>query len=177
MYLDTYKCSMETPRWTRGGTCVVDSSVSHRWAASTGCAEHHLLEGTSICWTAEGALSHTGLLASNKQSISLENSLPHKSTFILTNNAVCFKVGFFKRNRPPCDDDDDDMQKLRGEPNETSWWDITHLESFFFFFFVLILFYFSVIAWNMYYGYRGANISFLNNPAFWDILNLVSYAH
>uniref|UniRef100_A0A8C2AY88 Integrin, alpha 2b n=1 Tax=Cyprinus carpio TaxID=7962 RepID=A0A8C2AY88_CYPCA len=35
-------------------------------------------------------------------------------------SAIFWKVGFFKRNRPPCEDDGDDMQQLSGEPNETS---------------------------------------------------------
>uniref|UniRef100_A0A673HCI3 Integrin alpha-8-like n=1 Tax=Sinocyclocheilus rhinocerous TaxID=307959 RepID=A0A673HCI3_9TELE len=35
-------------------------------------------------------------------------------------STIFWKVGFFKRNRPPCDDDGDDMQQLSGEPNETS---------------------------------------------------------
>uniref|UniRef100_A0A671LTC5 Integrin alpha-8-like n=1 Tax=Sinocyclocheilus anshuiensis TaxID=1608454 RepID=A0A671LTC5_9TELE len=35
-------------------------------------------------------------------------------------STIFWKVGFFKRNRPPCDDDGDDMQRLSGEPNETS---------------------------------------------------------
>lgn len=45
--LDTYKYSVETARWTGGGACVVDCGVNHRWTASAGCTEHHLLEGIS----------------------------------------------------------------------------------------------------------------------------------
>ncbi|XP_026063556.1 integrin alpha-IIb [Carassius auratus] len=35
-------------------------------------------------------------------------------------STIFWKVGFFKRNRPPCDDDGEDVQQLSAEPNETS---------------------------------------------------------
>lgn len=72
--LDTYKYSVETTRWTRGGACVVDCGVNHCWTASSGCIEHHFLEGIS-CLQQQRAMcpikSHLGQRAVHAHHVNL----------------------------------------------------------------------------------------------------------